>query len=103
MQIILNKIGECAGCVYYNRQYDHEMCRFCERNPVIGTVLKDNKTKPVKDLLPNDVFTPEQMGELAKVPSANKEVLAEMGVSPGAVDSMFKRHDNRGAPARKPR
>ena len=103
MQYVLNKIGECGGCIFFNRQYDHEKCRYCERNPVIASVLKDNKTKADKDLVPDDAFTPEQRGELDKVPAANKEVLAEMGVAPGAVDSMFRKHDQRGPPSRKPR
>ena len=103
MQYTLNKIGECAGCIFFNRQYDHEKCRYCERNPLIASVLKDNKTKADKNLLPDDVFTPEQRGELDRVPQANKEVLGEMGVAPSAVDTMFKRHDQRGNPRTKPR
>jgi len=98
MQYILNKIGECSGCVFFNRQYDHEKCRYCERNPAIATALKDNKTKPDKGLLPDGVFDEPPGSPLSKISDANKAELGEMGVNPGAVDALMKKHDLRSNP-----
>lgn len=103
MQIILNKIGECHGCVFFTMQRDHEKCRYCERNPIIATALKDNKSKPDKNLLPDDAFTPEQRGELDRVQQANQTELGSAGVAPGAVDRMFQEHGRRGPPATRKR
>ena len=103
MQIVLNKSGECGGCVYFNRTWDHERCKSCERNPQIAQYLKDNKTKPDKNLLPDGVFDETSDSPLGRLAEANKAELGQMGVSPAAVDQMMKRHDLRGPPATRKR
>lgn len=95
MQVVLNKLGECSGCMYFNGKYDADECRRCERNPHIPSLLKDMKKKlvaPGGGLVPEVAFDEPEGSPLKAIEDANKKELTDFGIASSAIERLQNEH-----------
>lgn len=97
MHVVLNKVGECAGCMFFDNTFSAETCRYCERNPNIVAALRDNKRKQ-PGALPPEALESGPDDPLKKMDQLNAAELAQFGVTREAIDRMQRDHEARNRP-----
>lgn len=98
MQIILDRVGKCDGCIHFTGRWDaNTPCGGCERNPKIKN-LRDSYTKPkalvheVRKGLPIGPQDPQAV----EMEQANDAAMGEFGVRPAAERRAIRKQAEEG-------
>lgn len=86
MQIILDRVGKCDGCVHFTGKWESSSpCGGCERNPKVKN-LRDSYMKPkALEKVVRDAIPAGPQDEISRdIEAANDDAMGEFGIKPAA-------------------